>query len=324
MAMEDRKTILGLFAASLLLAPTLALAQAVYEYQIIDYPGAEATQVWGINDHGIAVGNGFDLDVYPFVYDINKGTFTDVANVAGYDATAFIGISDSGRLAGSVYLGDTEFGLIRNVQGTDAVFSHPYAANTEARGVNNQGLVSGIRDSVENPGLPTVGFLYDPKDDSFTDFAESVFTIVHGMNSQGEVVGSSIFFEGDPQDPCPEIFVATSVREYGWLRAADGSLTHFTVNGQRTSARGINDRGQIAGSFLEFSGGTVFEKGFVIDLEGSGCQALTVAAEDLLEFPGYDLTIPEGITNSGDIVGVVIEENVDPPLPPHGFVARPR
>ena len=73
---------------------------------------------------------------------------------------------------------------------------------------------------------------------------------------------------------------------------------------------------------LEVSGDTAFEKGFVIDLEGSGCQALTVAAEDLLEFPGFDQTVPEGITNSGNVVGIVsVEYNSGNP---HGFVARPR
>jgi hypothetical protein len=83
--MEDRKTILGLVAASVLLAPAVALAQAAYDYQVINYPGASFTNLFAINDHGVAVGNGSDGlgNNYPFLYDIKKGTLTDVANVAG-------------------------------------------------------------------------------------------------------------------------------------------------------------------------------------------------------------------------------------------------
>lgn len=318
--MEDRKTIFGTFAASVLLAPTLALAQAAYDYQVIDYPGAAETQVFGINEHGIAVGNGISLEVYPFVYDINKGTFTDAANVASYEITAFLGISNSGRLVGSVELSGTTSGLIRSLQGSDSVFDHPGAvAFTQARGTNSQGLVSGYRDS-EDPNV-LYGFVYDPASGSFTDIAPSFLTITHGMNARGDVVGSALYIDGlGPEDPCPDLVVDGLVREYGWLRAADGALTYFTVNGRRTSARGINERGQIAGSSIDISGGTFLEKGFVITLEGQACEALTVAVEDLLEFPGYDLTIPEGITNSGNVVGVVT--GIGDVF--HGFIARPR
>ena len=317
--MENRKTFLGVVAASVLLVPTLALAQADYDYQVIDYPGAEATQVFGINEREIVVGNGIGLETYPFVYDINQGTFTDVANVAGYESTAFLGISNSGHLVGSVLLGDKESGLIRGLQGSDTIFDHPDAvAFTQARGTNSRGLVSGWRDS-EGSGR-VVGFLYDPGSGTFTDIAPSLLTIAHGMNARGDVVGNALFFNG-PEDPCPELVVDGTPREYGWLRAADGGLTYFTVNGRRTSARGINEKGQIVGSTLEVSGDTVMESGFVIELEGKTCEALTVDVENLVAFAGYDVTVPEGITNSGTIVGIVsLEYGGDP----HGFVASPR
>jgi len=323
--MEDRKTILGLFGAIVLLAPAVALAQAAYEYQLFGYPSAADTQVFGINEEGFAVGNGFASGgVYPFVYNIKNGALTDVANVAGYDSTAFLGISESGRLAGNVYRGDIEFGLIRNVQGQDTVFSHPDAVNTEARGINNKGLVSGIRDSEEFPGLPTFAFLYDPKAGTFTDFAESATTIAHGMNSQGDVVGSARFLAGfGPEDPCPNLPGNPNDKRYGWLRRADGSLTFFIVNGEFTRARGINERRQITGFVDDFSGGAL-QKGFVIKLQGTDCQALTVAVEDLLEVPGSFQTNPEGITNSGNIVGIAVVEDLNGILSSQGFVARPR
>jgi hypothetical protein len=324
--MEKESKVLGILAAGVLFAPTVALAQATYEYQLFGYPGTPDTQVFGINEEGFAVGNGFDfVGVFPFIYDIKNNTFTDVANVAGYDYTSVIGISESGRLAGNVVLGNTEFGLTRNLRGQDTVFSHPDAVNTEARGINNQGLVSGIRDSAEDPDIPTFAFIYDPKKDSFTDFAESLTTIAHGISSQGDVVGSAFFFTGfGPEDPCPGLPGDPDFRRYGWLRTADGSLTYFIVNGEFTRARGINEQRQITGFIDDFSGGGAVQKGFVVDLDGAACQALTVAAEDLLEVPGSFRTNPEGITNSGNIIGIAVVEDVNGNLVSQGFVAMPR
>jgi hypothetical protein len=75
----------------------------MYDFEQIDYPGTPDTQVFGINDRGDVAGNGFTaLDSFPFVYDAKKGTFTDVAPIAGFDFTSVLGISDSGVLVGSV------------------------------------------------------------------------------------------------------------------------------------------------------------------------------------------------------------------------------
>lgn len=321
-----RRFLRSIFALAFsgLLVTSVAQAQAAYEYGLIDYPGAESTQVFGVNDHGIAVGNGYGPSgTYPFVYDIKTGTFTDVANVAGYDSTSFLAISDSGRLAGVVddFVQGTRSGLIRDVQGADTVFSHPDAMSvTEVRGINNQGLVSGSRDSAERPGEYAFAFVYDPRNGTFTDFAESLLTLAHGMNAQGDVVGSALFATGfGPADPCPDLPGNPAVKRYGWLRTVDGSLTYFIVNGEFTRARGVNDRGQIAG-YVEHSSGGAAQKGFVIELEASDCQVLTVAAGDLLEFPNSIVTSPEGITNSGDVVGIAVDDGTGVY---HGFVATP-
>jgi hypothetical protein len=204
----------------------------------------------------------------------------------------------------------TTSGMIRGKDGTFTFFSHPGAPSfTQARAVNNKGLVSGFRDT--STGLLT-GFIYDPKTETFTDVVPSLFTIEHGINSKGEAVGSAVFSNAD--DPCPgslDPFVT-----YGWLRAVDGSITYFQVNGEVTRARGINDAGSIVGWVDDSASGK--SKGFVVKLDGSPCESLTVAGSDLLEFPGFDFTIPEGITNSGVIVGIVEDANA------HGFIATPR
>ena len=92
-------------------------------------------------------------------------------------------------------------------------------------------------------------------------------------------------------------------------------MTYFQVNGLWTAARGVNDEGSIVGFVTNPNNSLT---GFVVELDGSQCQAITVAPGDLLEFAGFDDTIPEGITNAGVIVG-----NARDGSGSHGFIARP-
>jgi uncharacterized membrane protein len=306
----------AVLAAGLLAGPTLALAQTDYDYQTIDYPGATGTQVFGINDRGDVSGNGFsDTGNFPFVYDTKKGTFTDVAPVAGFDSTSVLGISDSGVLVGSVFDGFLlkNSGLIIHKDGPATVFDHPDAvAFTQARAINNDGLVTGFRD---DPSGFSFGFIYDPETNTFTDLnPTSWFTIAQGINSQGEVVGSSNFDFAD--DPCPGL--GNPFLRYGWFRAEDGTVTYFEVNGSRTSARGISDEGSIVGFVTDLDDGKV--KGFKVELDGSQCQSITVAASDLIEFPGAELNFLQGIKNSGTIAGSYRDDQDIS----HGFMATPQ
>ena len=183
--------------------------------------------------------------------------------------------------------------------------------------------ITGYRDTPEGGGGwygPTVGFIYDPTTETFTDIdtAPSVFTIAHGINSKGDVVGNSWFFNGEA--PCPFAGSQDELVSYGWLRTADRSISYFDVNGwKETKARGINDAGWIVG-FVYDPNDDKF-KGFKVKLDGSPCQSVTVADSDLLLFPGFDFLAPEGINNFGSIVGnVEVEEGGNS----HGFIATPR
>jgi uncharacterized membrane protein len=310
--MNKINQLMAVLAAGLLAVPTVTHAQ--YDYQLIDHPGATNTQVFGINDRGNVVGNGFDPVGLPFVYASKKGTLTDVAPLAGYSETSVLGINDSGVMVGSVASLDetTNSGFIRDKNGNFTVFSHPDAvSSTKPRGINNKGLVTGFRDDLN--GF-TVGFIYDPKRGTFTDLnPTSFFTIAQGINSRGEVVGSSNFDVAN--DPCPGL--GNPFRRYGWSRATDGTVTYFEVNGSHTSARGINDEGSIVGFFIDSDDGK--SKGFKVELDGSPCQSLTITGGDVLEFPGAEATFLGGIKNSGAVVG-----SFDDPTNTHGFIATPQ
>lgn len=315
-SMRNFKNVLAVIAIGFLAGPIVVQAQVDYDYQTIDYPEAESVQVFGINDRGDAVGTGYaDLDSFPFVYGTKKGTLTDVPPVAGFDRTSILGISDSGDLVGSVAKDDllTESGLILDKKGNATVFDHPDAVSfTQARGVNNKGLVTGYRDSVD--GVST-GFIYHRKTNSFTDIVPSLFTIAQGINSRGDVVGSATFENAN--SPCPGS--PDSLPRYGWLRTADGNVSYFDVNGGRTSARGITDSGTIAGFVTDTTTGVT--KGFVVNLDGSQCQSITIPDDDLLAVPGASETFVGDIKNSGEVVGSYYYGD---PTYLRGYIATPQ
>ena len=309
--MNKKNKCIVLLTVGFLIGPLTAQAQ--YEYQQIDYPGQAASQVFGINDSGDVVANGFDPDDIPFVYAAMDGTITDVAPAAGYASTSLLGINDAGVMVGSVTHLDetTRSGFIRSADGEYTVFSHPGAVfSTNPRGINNKGLVSGFRDSATSNFN---GFIYDSKKGTFTeiDTGPAIQTIAHGINSKGEVVGNARYLPQD--DPCGS--AASGLVNYGWVRKKDGSIFYFQVNGQYTGARGINDAGFIVGQTEDPF--TFVRKGFVVKAPKSSCESIEVPASELLEFPGSIYTFPEGVTNSGTIVGVFFDAlNVT-----HGFIA---
>ena len=322
--MKKKNKLLAVLTVGLLAAPMVAQAQ--YDYQLIDHPGGTPdTQFFGINDRGDVAGIGFtNVDTFPFVYASKKGTFTDVAPLAGFD-TSVLGIADSGVLVGSVDSFDlsTRSGFIRDKNGNFTVFSHPDALSfTRARGVNNKGLVTGFRDRPfplfpPPDDITIVAFVYDPKRDTYTDVipeSDHVQSIAQGINSKGEVVGSAFFLGAD--DPCNN---PSFVERYGWWRATDGTVNYFSVNGWRTAARGINDSDEIVGFVQDPNDGGF--KGFKVELDGSQCQSITIPTGDLLEFSGFDRMFPQGITNSGVIVGGVRNSLIDLN---HGFIATPQ
>lgn len=301
-----KKQLGTVFALGLLFGPVAAEAQ--YEYQRIDYPGQAETNVWGINDSGDAVGVGFGPDNIPFTYASMDGTIIDVAPAAGFLSTSLLGINDAGVMVGTVESldGNSQSGVIRSKDGEYTVFNHPDAVTaTTGRGVNNRGLVSGTY--IDANGT-LGGFLYDPMTDTFTNLVPSQLTIAHGINSKGVVVGDARF----AVDPCGGV---PPSERYGWVRAKDGSIVLFQVNGQRTVARGINDAGFVAGNvFDQFTGEL---KGFVIKAPKTNCATINVDAADLMQFPGASQMFPEGITNSGDVVGIFFDASGAA----HGFIA---
>jgi uncharacterized membrane protein len=287
---------------------------ADYVYTRIDYPGMRSTEIRGVNDRGDAVGFAQDdLGNLPvsFVYRWESGTFVDMPAASSDSATHLAAINDAGVTVGSVLALDSAVmsAFIRDSDGTYRLLFHPEATNnTHARGISNDGLVTGMRDV---GGRLSAAFVYDPVTDAYTNIAPSHYTVANGINSRADIVGSALFPESNAA--CPGMHGM-----FGWRRALNGSVTFFQVNGQQTEARGINDVGLIAGNVGDETG---TRRGFVIELSGSSpCEAVTTPASNLLQFPGYDETRPLGITDAGVVVGIVKNQSE---TIRHGFVAIP-
>lgn len=299
----------------ILLLPFAADAQ--FSYEQIDHPVDSNTQVFGINDSGDAVGIGAILDE-SFVYESRDGLLTLLPPADGYLSTVVVGINDAGEMVGTVIeLDSSRSGFFRDEDGTYTIFSYPDGQSYPLpRGISNKGLISGYLRSKADNSFAGV-FIYDPKTVTFTDIdlGPATFAIAHGINSKGEVVGNAFFNRSD--DPCGNDPTPGFV-EYGWLLTKHGEIIYFQINGDRTSARGINDSHLIVGQARDPITGE--RKAFVIEAPESSCETLAVGPSDLLQFPGGRNSIGEGITNSGDIVGIFTgaDSNV------HGFIARPQ
>jgi len=286
-------------------------AHAAYVFTTIDYPGASETQLFGVNDAGKAVGSGQDAGgnfLAAFTFNSKTAVFTPVAPAPGSVATDVVGINDFGVMVGGItFDGVTENGFVRSKDGTYTVFSKPGFAFTQARGINNRGLVTGWAD--DGAGN-TVGFIYDPAHNTYIDILPSPFALAHGINTRGDVAGHVEFDAGVACTGC-------SAGRYGWLRASSGAITLFRVNGYRTAARGITDSGLITGWVIDPVSGHV--KGFVGTLVGlPGYESLTIPDTELLEVPGAVLTIANGITDAGVMVGIFDDVTGE-----HGFIAAP-
>jgi hypothetical protein len=289
-------------------------AQAAYLFTTIDYPGAVATQCFGINNAGqVVCGAAFaDGSGNSFLYDSKKGTMTTLPVTPGEVGpsdfgTGFLGINEPGVLVGSTsFDGVTNVGVILGKKNTFTTFSQPGRTYTVPRAVGTSGLVTGF--TVNDDGSDWSGFIYDPKYNSYIDFLHSPQTIAQGINGRGDVVGGVFLspngaYLGSPQG------------QYGFLRDKFGTITLFRVNSSRTRGRGITDSGQIVG-FISTPAGNA--SGYVGTLAGLPGPGQNIPDAVLLDAPGALNTYAQGISNSGMIVGSWDDGAVS-----HGFIAKP-
>jgi hypothetical protein len=109
------------------------VAQAGYDFQIVDYPGASSTDLWGINNQGQAVGHAFVGEVgLSFAYDAKKQAFSALAPPDGYFIQSG-GINERATIVGNVFnTPEASRAFILN-KGTYTFFAKDRYAYTQAR-----------------------------------------------------------------------------------------------------------------------------------------------------------------------------------------------
>ena len=323
--------IVGAFIAALILvpvagsiAPVSSVAQpspttGEYRYKTVDYPGSPTSVCVGINAHGEIACSAFFSQELPYIYGIRSGRITLIPVVlsSGWSAAAF-GINDSETVVGYVYPPDDsiENGFVVTKNGEYREFAVPWAAYTEARGINNRGVITGTA-FFNGPG--SAGFIYDPTTATYTEVLPSDYTETVGITTDGHVVGTVYLDAGTTGPGAP-------AGQYGYVRTPNGLITYFRVNGQDTYTRGISDEGMIVGYFgnLPFPQLTGFASK-IARLHSSkppaaGFVALSIPAKNQLQVPGAFGTLPQGISPEGTVSGTFVDSSGDA----HGFIAWPR
>lgn len=212
---------------------------------LFEYPGATRTFVNKINSRGEIVGNAYDADTCElecrraYLRDA-KGRFTEI-RVPGAVSTQAVGLDDRGRVVGD-YVDSTggihgyvwEKGRFRTIDGPDGT-------GATLTGINDRGQIVGVYQPAGAAGLH--GFLLDKGTYQTIEVPKAASILPLDINGRGQIVG----FTTDVL-PVPG---ATDLHGFVLWQGPRGRLTRIDVPGApATLASGIDDRGRIAGLYL--------------------------------------------------------------------------
>jgi len=264
--------------ASCLFLCTLSAAQNTYEFNSFQNPGATVTRVFGLNGHGDLVGTD---NVIPgrhaFLVSRNNYVALDASGVLGTHISFARDVNDAGDIVGG-YIGDdgNEHGFILR-HGVLATLDVPFAGSvgTQLDGINSSGIMTGVW---VDGAFTAHGFVYENGTFAHLDYPGALDTFPYGINSRGDIVGN---WDTDQ-----------STVGHGFLFSR-GQIFSIDVPGavpDGTAATGINEKGQIVGSFI---GGDGNSHGFLAE----GSMFTTLDCADAAN------TSVWGINSAGQIAG---------------------
>jgi probable HAF family extracellular repeat protein len=199
-------------------------------FSFFDYPGAEATRAYGINDSGLIVGYAeFENDSSWLGFEYNGTTFTPIRD-GNITATACLGLNNDGWVVGgdgTVYATkgfELRSGRFRTIN-FPGIYVYGYAT-----GINNLGEVVGY--TVD--GLYTDAYRYDNGKFQNVDFPGASQTEAWGVNDSSVIVGWY-----SPMSAYLYAFVSKN-RKY---------ISFSYPGAVVTAAYGINTYGQIVGTY---------------------------------------------------------------------------
>ncbi len=289
------RLLLGMAALVLFLGVT-GQAKADYLFTTLDPVGSIRTEAQGINTNGDIVGFYEDAkhNVHGFLRIGGEYEIFDVP-VLGTTWTQGSGINDFGEIVGRYIVDGIQHGYHRRSDGSYELLPDPPDGTTpQPYAINNSGQIVGwylagdntIRAFLLSEGKYT-RLIPGPPD--------SPYTIAEGINNFGIVTG---------------VFERDGIR-YGYLRLSGGRFIYPPlVTGSRlTNNIGINDLGQISGTYIEAVSGV--RHGLVLEY----------GQYTTLDPPGdVNNVFGSGINASGWIVGPYTDAST---RMVHGYLATP-
>jgi len=268
----------------------LAVTALATTYTTVDYPGADSTIVYGINNEGDMVGVYSVPPGIPHAFMLSAGVFTTIDPPSGIQPVAS-GINDAKQVVGW-YLDESRHAHAFMFDGvTFVAIDYPGSTGTIALGINNDGEIVGAYTDAAGGASP-LGFVFE--NGTYTTLkppkSRGDVTLT-GVNNLGGIVGSAL---GDLQT-------------FGF-KYDNGQFKPIEFpNALETNPNGLNDNGVIVGTY--------HTKRIV------GCFAFVSGQFLRVAWPGPVLTMQcFGINNSGQIVGNWMEYVTGKR---HGFVITP-
>jgi probable HAF family extracellular repeat protein len=275
-----------------------------YAFTTLDVPNSTGTEAYGINDAGQIVGRYYDSNAHSHGFVFSNGVYTTV-DVPGAFGTTVTDINNTGAIAGWYEDSNlsTEHGFIYS-GGSYTYLSDPdpnNAGKTEITGINDAGQVVG---TWQDANTNNHGFLYS--NGTYTPLnGPSNAGAMHpqGINNAGQVSGNYYVDPGTPQ-----------LGFHGFLYSGGSyvTLNEPLASGPpfETIAKGINDAGQIGGSYID-SGFN--NHGFLYD--GGSKNYITI--DDPLASTQYAQQV-SALNDAGDLVGYYVDSSGYS----HGYLAH--
>ena len=271
------KVLSGISASCLLLC-TLCGAQATYQFKSFQNPGATVTRVFGVNGRGSLVGTDNTVPGrHAFLVNRDGYVSLDSSGTLGMHTSFARDINNEGDIVGG-YIGDdgNEHGFILR-HGALITLDVPFAGSvgTQLNGINNSGTITGVW---VDEAFTAHGFVFDEGNFAHLDYPGALDSFPYGINSRGDIVGN---WDTDQ---------STVGHGFVFSRGQTFSLDVPGAVPDGTAATGINEKGEIVGSYIGEDGSS---HGFLA--EGSIFTTLDCAA-------GANTSV-WGINSAGQIAG---------------------
>jgi probable HAF family extracellular repeat protein len=215
-------------------------------YTTFRFPGSRSTGAQKINDRGQITGSYSNTADDPrenptgFLRDA-RGRYTRIA-VPGALTTTAVGVNNRGQVVGQYQTPDGRFHGYVWERGRITTIDVPGAAGTSLVDINDRGqLLGGYADDQSMRPGTFHGFVLDRGRLRTFDGPAGTLLLPADLNNRGQIVGSTITGATDA-DP--------TARGFLLARGVSGPFTPISVPGAPdTLAIGLNDRGQITGTY---------------------------------------------------------------------------